>query len=422
MNRNFATFATMVCVGLLGLAQPVHLCAQQLIQPPEIKDASREAVKQLLNELWEPGPATRAAAEQEFAAISAPGQDVVLAFVANRLNDSQTRSALSALEASTSRDPKAIDGWLLKSYLHILVRDYDAGMMSLRSAKKAMDPAMTDPQKNLFFKRAGELMGYLQGPAPRLVNSDVFNSTVEALLADISDAEVQAFTQAAETIANQYADLRVATDESLDEEFERQANADAFRQATLTNENQTHQQTTQELNEQWKRLQEEWREREAQLSAELIPLQSAMSSMESQIYSYQLTLQNLYWDLSLAQNGPAVYPFTVQTILNQIGRVEVSLIQLQSSLQGTLSQYNRVRLQIRELQAVYNQQTSGIQKELKRIENLQKRNQNELTRLASGPRIAGGKRESRESRVAGLRTYIRLSPALLKQELLESME
>jgi flagellar capping protein FliD len=400
-----------------------QLLAQQFLNPPKIDSSSVAPMKQLLVDFWQPGTANREQAEQLFASFQPVSNDLTLAYVANRLNDNRTREAGRILDAATSRDPKFLDGWLLKAYLDILSTDYGPALMSLRSAKNALNGTALDATAKLvFYRRTGELIGYLKGPVARRVDQNLLDATLEHLLTAANDEEIGLFNTAVAQIRDQFENRTETAQGRLEEEMQKQAAVDASLEASLTAQNQNLALTERSLRERVPQLQAELSQQESQLTSQLSPLESTVQTLNSQIRSLQWTLSLLYQDLALVQNGPVHDPFVVRAILDQIQRTEWSLYNLQVSQQSAATQYNSLQTQIQSVRATYQEQINQTQRELRRVSGTLTRNQSQLARIAAGPQVAAGKREAEESRVTSLSHYIKLPAVLLRQELLELIE
>jgi hypothetical protein len=420
MSRIFK-WLRLSCLILVSIAGPVS--GQELIEAPKINPASVVTMRNLLFDLWQPGMVNREQVEKLFDLSQTVSRELTLAYVANRLNDNRTADARKALESATISDSKFVDGWLLKSHLDIVGKDYGPSLMALRSAKRALDePNAAPAARTSFYRRAGELIGYMSGPVAQRVDQQLVQTTVENLLKATSDDDRKAFEAAIAQIQNQYQEIVDAAQVRLDDDWQKQANVDATLQVTLTNQNQSLMQTEQSLRSRLQQLQADLGQLESQLTSQLSPLQSTINNLGSQIRSLQWTLSFLYQDLAQAQNTQLVHPFTIRSIVDQIQRVELNLFSLQSSLQSAVSEYNAVQAQLQATRSNYQNQINETQRELKRVGGTVTRNQSQLVRLAAGPAVAPGKREAEDSRVTSLSRYIKLSPDLMRQQLLELLD
>lgn len=410
-------------LNLLLLFNVHAACRQEFIVPPKIDVASVSVLRQLLIDYWQPSTVNQAQVAQLIDFSKPVSRELIWAYLANRLNASRTADARKVLEAAMLNDSKFLDGWLLKSHLDMVGRDYSSSLMSLRSAKRALnDPNATASGRTMFYHRAGELIGYLQGPVAHRVDQNLLQSAVENILEGCSDEERNTFQAAVAQVQNQYQQIVGAAEGRLDDDLQKQANVDAALQVTLANQNQSLAQTEQTLRMRSQQLQTELAQQESQLTSQLSPLHSSINSLESQIRSLQWTLSFLYQDLAQAQNTQHVHPFTIRSIVDQIQRAELSLFSLQSSHQSAIAEYNTVQAQLQATRSNYQNQINETQRELKRVSGTVARNQSQLVRLAAGPEVAAGKREAEESRITSLSRYLKVSPDLMRQELLELIE
>jgi DNA repair exonuclease SbcCD ATPase subunit len=339
------------------------------------------------------------------------------------LNDGRRKEALDAIESATVEHTQFLDGWLLRSHLHLVADQFDKGLVSLRSAKSAFDEKNATPkQRTDFYQRSGELIGYLQGPAGSRVDQKLLNSVIEHLMAGAADPDIATFRAATDQIRQKFIERQQSTQARLDAELQKQAAADAIQQDTLTARNQNLILNEQALRDRQSQLRHDLGQRESQLTSQLSPLHNNLVGLESQITAVQRNLQYLHSDLARAQNQSPVCPITVRAILDQVNRAEINLYTLQTNHQSYVMQLQTVQSQIQSTRAQYNDQLNEIQRELKRIGNSLNRNRNQLTRLAEGPKVASGKKEAGANRVTSLGSYVKLSPELIRQQLLESVK
>ena len=112
---------------------------------------------------------------------------------------------------------------------------------------------------------------------------------------------------------------------------------------------------------------------------------------------------------------------SVYAIENQIYRSELELSQQRIAAANQAGIINGLQNDLFAVRQNIQRKVGQAERNLKRVENAQKRNSKQLQKIAAGPKIAGGKRQSLASRRTALKTYDDLPLELYRQEMLEAV-
>ena len=397
----------------------------QILSPPAqpITVEASKPIRRLLNEDWVRGPKIAVRSKTTFESQTRFTDDLLVAYMFNRLRHSQTREAKLAAQELTDRYTDNLDGWMVKTWLNTLTDDFDVALINMRNFKKQIDgqKKLPDETQRRIYRRLGRLVGYFQGPVADRVNDDLLDDTILKIVAGLKPEILKTFNENRDRVLKQHADLMIEqgkkTKVILDKaELENQAKA-----AQLDRQNQLLDQTQAQLLPQKQKITEDATRQISAVQQQGSQLEQQLSSLAGEISGVQANLQFLYQDLALILNQPPEFRQSTFFLRNQIRNAELSLATLRQNARVASNQLNGLRAQIVQIEATANRQTDEIDKEIKRVNGSKQRNLSELVKIAKGPELAGGKRKSLKSRLRGLRTYDDLALELYRQDMLSQL-
>ncbi len=424
-----------VCSAMLGSALLLGcFCStgkSQLIEPPSIQNAeSQQVVRELLVRTWERTPNNKQMSATVFTDANSAASEILLAFLLNRIQHNETKQAVEIADRLTREHTGSLDGWLLKSYLNTLLRNYDRAQVDLRSLKKRLDALLqasptSTQQKIAAYSRMGQLVGYLQGPVKEKLNAELLESTIVTLTENCSPEELNSFNTARERILVKFDSQLAAGQERQNEELEKQARQDEQTIVSLNEQNASIDQTLQQLIDQQERVRAEGTQRVANLTEQLSPLEANLASISTQIGSVEYDLGLLYADLYNAQfqnnQLPPQYQTSTWFVSDQIRSAEFALGSLRANWNAVSTQLASLRNNIVTTSQAYTNQLAQLQQQSKTLKNTQQRNRIRLGKLSGGPEIVDGKKSAMQSRLIALTSYVELPTELYRQQMLDGI-
>jgi hypothetical protein len=399
------------------------IAGQELIEPPTLSPESQPTVKALLVDYWDKSPEIRTQAEQLYGQVPQWSREIVLAYVANRLHGGLVRDAISSLDQWLLQDPGCLDATLIRAHLNLRVRDFDQAILDLRKGVRLLHADQwSDRQREEAFYRIGRMVGFLEGPVQHRANRDLLTTMMQEVQQIAGPAQAAQFKQGLQEILELHRQNALATGERFERELEIQEKSDAQREQSLTQENDQLARVSDGIVQQISQVREQGNQRESQLAAQLGPLEANLYNLDARVSSARFEVLQLHSELVLAQNALIICPITIGWIRDRLRLAELNLFSLQNSYAVAVGQIRNVNLQIQQNSLQTSRHVQSLEVERKQAAGRMNRNQRELARIARGPEVPGGKREAMENRLVSLASYIQLSPAAIRQDLLDRLE
>ena len=422
------TTILMVAASCCFLCCTIFFCsisnAQILSPPPQRIDTDGSVpIRQLLNQDWERGPKISARSKTTFESAKRFTDDLLVAYTINRIRHKKTSEAKLAAQELTDRHADNLDGWMLKTWLNMLTDDFDVALINMRSFKKQIVSQKNLPveTQKLIYKRLGKFVGYLQGPVADQVNHDLRDETIKVLAAGLKPEILKTFNENRDRVLKQHDDLLKEQGKKTQVILDKAKIENDAEVAQLERQNQLLEQTESKLLPEKQKLSAEASKQITAIEQQGSQLSQQLSSTVGEIRAIELDLQYLYQDLFLINQQPPEFRQSTFLLRNQIRNAELTLGSLKQNAGVTANQLNGLHSQIAQIQASANRQVNEIEKEIKRVGNSKLRNLSKLTKIAQGPKIASGKRQSLKSRLTGLRTYDDLSLELYRQDIISQL-
>jgi len=413
---------TALAIALLALFTSPTQAVQLLDPPPQKLDAASSLpARELLTTYWKLGLNNANQSKQAFESANARDEFTLVAYAINRIQQNKTREAKAIAEELTTNFPTNLDGWMLKTWLNTLEDNFDVALINMRGFKSQIDAAKNLPNQNkvAIYSRLGRLIGYFQGPVNDRVNKNMLTETNSILIKGLTPDLLTAFNDGRDQVLKTFNDLVKDQAAETQVELEEVKAENEQERISLEQQNQMLEQSESQLIPQKEQISTDATIQIANLQRQASSLQSQLNSISADLQSAQLNLQYLFVDLSsILQQQQHGYNVSTYFIRNQIRNTEYNISNLRNQGNQISSQLNNSRWQISQIQSQANQRINGIDKELKRLKNSRRRNLAKLSKIAGGPKLAGGKRNSMRERAEALPTYDELSTELYKQQLL----
>lgn len=421
-RSRFPYWLLLVLLSGLVTGCQCQLAGQELIAPPDVSPDSKLVVKSLLVDFWDRTPDVRIRAEQSYSQVEQLSREIVLAYVANRLHAGLVRDAIETLDQWLLQEPACLDSILIRAHLNLRIRDFEQASLDLQKGVRLLNSDdWSEKQREESFYRIGRMVGFLEGPVQHRANRDLLNTMLQEVQQVASPAEAVQFKRGVQQILDLHQQNALATQDRFEKELEIQARSDAQREQSLTQENDQLSRWADGITQQVNQVREQGNQREAQLAAQLGPLESNLYNLDAQVASARMQVFQWHSELVMAQNAPIFCPITDAWIRDRLRLAELNLFSLQNSYNLAAGQVRNINLQIQQNALQTTRQLQGLEAERRQAAGRMTRNQRELARIARGPEIPGGKREGMENRLVSLASYIQLSPAAIRQELLDQL-
>lgn len=397
----------------------------QILSPPSpaLDRTTSIPIRTLLTEQWERDPRIALASKRTFEAANSHSGALLVAYTVNRLRHNRTDDAKLAVRELTDRHPGNLDGWVFKMWLNTLTDDFDAALVNMRSLKKQIDKHKNLPPstQQTIFKRVGRLIGYMQGPVANRINDELLNDTIGVISNGLTPELLKLFNVNRLQVLQDYDDLVKVQSQQSQVELAKVKIANDAEAVALEREVQLLEKTESQLLPERQRIRDDGSKQISAIERQGQSVEQQRNQISSDILATELDLRYLYQDLFLAQQQPPRFRVSTFNLQNQIRNAEFALNSLRANGVQSNNQLNSLQSQLINARNGTNNRLRAIDKEIKRVNGAKRRNLGKLARIAKGPKVADGKRESWRSRAAALRTYDELSLELYRQDILDQL-
>ena len=418
-------FALGLAIALLAFWVSPANGFQLLDPPPQPIDATTsEPIRTLLSTQWKLGLSNANLSQQTFANANSRDEYTLVAYAINRIQQNKTREAKEIADELTVNFPTNLDGWMIRIWLNTLHDDFDVAMVSMRSFKKRIDAGKDVPNATqiMIYKRLGKLIGYLQGPVEDQISKDVLAETTAVVTKGLAPDVLQAFNSSRGGVLKSHDSLLKKQADKTQVELVKVQAKNEQEKLSLEKQNQILEQTESQLIPQKEQIEQNASSQISNLQQQGSSIQSQLNAISADIQAAQLNLQYLYVDLdSIIQQQRHGYNVSTLYVRNQIRSTDYNIANMRNTGIQLSNQLNGTRNQIGQTQNRANQQIRGLEKELKRAKGSRLRNLSKLAKIAAGPELTGGKRNSMKQRARALPTYDELSVELYRQQLLDQL-
>ena len=398
----------------------------QLLDPPlqPIDVATSAPIRTLLSTQWKLSRSNATLSQETFTNANSRDEFSLVAYAINRIHQNRNREAKEIVEELNVNFPSNLDGWMLKTWLNTLDDNFDVAIVSMRSFKKRIDAAkdLPDSTKMVIFKRLGKLVGYLQGPVAEQVSQDALGETTAIVTKGLAPDHLNAFNTSRDSVLKAHESLLKEHAAKTQVELVKVEAQNEQEKLSLERQNQILEQTESQLIPQKEQVEQNASNQISNLQQQASSVQSQLNAVSSDLQAAQLNLQYLYFDLdAIVRQQRRGYNVSTLFVRNQIRNTEYNIANMRNSGVQLSNQLNGTQYQFSQTQAQANQQIRNLDRELKRTKGSRLRNLSKLAKIAAGPELAGGKRNSMKQRARALPTYDEFPVELYRQQLLDHL-
>lgn len=415
--------APLLSIAMLSLLTQSLPGKQLLSPPPQPVDAeSSKPIRQLLVDSWSRSTENANQARETFEQAAQQNDSTLLvAFAINRLQQNKTRESKRVSEQLTLSHPDNLDGWMLKTWLNTLEDNFDVALIDMTSLKRQIDKTQNLPAATRIsiYRRLGRLIGYLQSPVADRVNQVLLNETIADLLDGVPPVVVQEFNKSRSETIRTHDDLLRSHDAQTQIELAKVQAENEQEARSLEQQNQILAQSESRLVARREQIEMLTAQQTSDLVQQRDSIQRNLEVVDSDIRAIEIELQLMYADL-VAMTRIRRRPIHGSTYLirNQIRNAEYDLALLRNNGDGYANQIYNLDGRIASIENAARVELKQLDREYKRVNGAFRRNLAKLAKLARGPKIASGKRNSMRNRARSLVTYDQLSEELYRQQIL----
>ncbi len=395
--------------------------AFQLLSLPKqpSQSATTESVQYLLTERWARTSPNALASQAFYEDLNSRPAIVRVAYAVNRLQQNKTKEARVVAGKITENFPSNLDGWMLKSWLDTLEDNFDTALVSMRALNNHLIDTGDLPMEitSSIYSRMGRLIGYMEGPVAHRVNQNLLFTTIQSISNNAPPKRLKEFNLGRTQVLEKHTEIKNSQAQKKNEELEKVAERDKKVEQLLYLENKSLLDSEERLSEEIKRVRQDANARISILQSQLAEIEQEQNAASFEIQRRQNRLQYLYEQLAILNLKPAGQLWIYDPRI-EIRNVEFQISQKRSDWNGCSFRLRNIHNEISRLQIASQQQTSLLTKELKKLNGSRRRNLGKLTRIASGPQIAVGKKNAMKIRATSLITYDEISEELYRQQIL----
>lgn len=394
-----------------------------------------EVIEKLLGEFW-----SRKGEEQirsrslgEAALGANPGNaDLVMAYALNRMFHYRYADAIKLLRRYLDQRPDSLDAWQLLSWSELVTGHHEQSLNALREMKRRIpQPAqLPEPVQESFYRHAGRMIGFLQGPASGHVNPDVMQATITALAEGAPAAMLEQFNSERTAVLDRYDQICKDEAAAAGKFLQDAAAKSAVEAENLKTLNETLVQRREQVAPEVSRLQGEAINQLSQLDQQASPLLAEATAADAAVNQLVWTLNNIqgeiFWNEQRLRDeidGWALQ--NIQWRLNQLyaaaRQASFELAQARNRLVALQSQLNVLGVQRSQVSDTFGNAIAEQKTELKQIERQQRRNQSRLEDLADGPDRITGEALKLANKKDLVSTYYLIPVALYRERLLDQI-
>ena len=378
----------------------------QLIHTSPLPAEEGKLVKFWLDDVWDNSYENNQKSVKVYEASTPKDSYVNLAYAINRQQHNRAAEAQTAADKAKSIDPNNLDAIVVSIWLEMLRDDFDKALIEMQTFADVVRREKIDPDKLDFaYRRIGRLLGYVQGPVAGQSNADILASTMKRLNDGLGDRQKKILTEQADAVVAKYEqllrDLSQKVKKSVkDNEASNIATKDALEKKNVALEAQTDQ-----IQKQLSAVQSEGEQKVSAAAQQLPALQSDLQSVIAEIDHLR---SQIVYNRSALFYGRGSLQGTL--LVNDYHRI--ALQQNYLTLNALRANANRIANSIRFEENKVNQIRNAYQSELRRLNknikksaNLQRRNSNELVKIAAGPQPDAGVLAKLNNRTSALTIY-----------------
>ncbi len=379
---------------------------------------SNAVINELLGPLWERKGTDNSAARQlvETAfAVDAGNERLAYAWGLNQMKYYRYRDAARELRTLTQSGNERLETWIMRSWAELVTGQHDTCLATLREMKRQFSAADTSAEEALgFYRHAGRLIGFLQGPAQGHPNADLLEAVITAVATGATAEQLELFNTERSAVLDKYDQLCNAHAVAAEQFLQNAAEKSKVEAERISTSNETLAQRRDQVQPELERLSEEASAQLSGIDQQASPLLGEATSLDASLNQIAWSVNSLRNEVFFLQQALAVEPDPVLRYpmvfrLNQLYPIlrqsEYDLSATRSRLVGLQSQLNVLGVQRNQVAQSYDGSLRQTHGELNQIQRQQRKNDKQLERIADGPSRVTGEALALQNRKDLLSTY-----------------
>lgn len=418
----------------LSLSAVTAIAAQETPEPPSASPDANAVISALLGAEWDRKGTDNSSVRQlaDSALAADPGNErLAYARGLNQMKFYRYRDAAKELRTLTQSGNQRLETWVMRSWAELVTGQHDACLTTLREMKRQFSAPGASPEDTLgFFRHAGKLIGFLQGPAQGHPNQDLLEAVIGSVAAGATAEQLELFNAERSAVLDRYGELCKAHAAAAGQFLQNAAEKGKLESEQIATSNETLAQRRDQVQPELERL-------SAEASTQLSGIDQQASPLLGEATALDASLNQLAWSVNSLRNevlflqsalasepDPALrYPMVFR--LNQLYPIlrqsEYDLSATRSRLVGLQSQLNVLGVQRNQVEQSYGNSLQQTRGELNQIQRQQRKNDRRLEQIAEGPSRITGEALALENRKDLLSTYYVLPLELYRLELLDEI-
>lgn len=427
----------------------VYGCLAVALILPLPARAAAPSIVDVLSVGWDTAPEARAAGErayQQFVKDNPGNRQVLYAYALVKMQQRQYPEAAKLLDQYLTIEKNDLHAWRAKSFLSMLLRQSDLGLVELDKLSQVLADDMADKLKapgaeemedrqrrelhGETVSYLGRMIGYLEGPGEGSVNTATLTTTKTKISNRLSDTWRDILDAAASAVVDEYNVLATAKDDAKFQEIAAAEQAKRDRIAEIERLAIEAASRQDELKAGYDKVQEEIAAENAAYARQDQPLADELNRLSSQAAVINRELSVVSADIFSLRRAAEMEQDQVQRLrlLQESDRLERIAVRLDADLRAlerraAIVQRDRAALALRHRQnlAAYGVTAGRMEKEFKTIETSLKRAESERAKLKKPATGNTGKVIALNKQAIALTTYEVFPLEAEKQRLLDEL-
>jgi hypothetical protein len=391
---------------------------------------SGAVIAELLGSKWERKGTDNSAARQlaEQALAIDPGNErLAYAWGLHQMKSYRYRDAARQLRSLTQAGSTRLETWVMRSWAELVSGQHDLCLATLREMKRQFSaPTVPAEAAAGFYRHAGKLIGFLQGPAQGHSNAELLNAVIGQIAAGATAEQLAEFNAEQSAVLDKYDQLCKSHAVAAEQFLEDAAAKGKVEAERIAASNETLAQRREQVQPELERLSAEATAQLSGIDQQASPLLGEATALDASANQLAWSVNSLRNEVFFLQQALAVeidpalrYPLVLR--LNQLYPIlrqsEYDLSATRSRLVGLQSQLNVLGVQRNQIAQTYDGSLRQTRGELNQIQREQRRNDRRLEQIADGPSQVTGAALALENRKDLLSTYYVLPLELYRLEL-----
>lgn len=385
---------------------------------PVFTDNDKALASELLTTHWEPGYASRKAAEtlwlEKVSSVPADGI-ATAAYALNRIQHGQFREAREASMKLAETFKGDLHVWYMRIWAEMAAGNRNEALLLMQKVKNQISAGPEPDAATRFdiYSGLGRLIAFAEGPSREKVRPTTLAETIAVVTEGLKEEDSKAFDAGRQETTNMYVGLVNEVQGNIEAQLQQSAEKNAAEKVRIEQENASIAGQQEQLRQQMSAVREQQAIELSALDAQAAPLRDELGSLNMRLSSENQRTAIIIADINhleyLAANE--LDPFIRDSLLAQASAARIALasqqslvLQLAGQRNSTLSALNSVESQMAAAQSRFSSELRSLNSEDRRLSGTLKRN----SRLMSGlgdPSTAPGYVKRTSAELALLATY-----------------